>query len=213
MQQSSFRAVNKPSLKVLAAAVMCAGVFASNAAQAQNISWYVAGDVGQSNYKTNADDVGILGGSFDRKDTQSGFALGAQLNKTFAVELGYSDFGKVKISGNGSPPCNNGTVCVPALFPISGDAQAKATHLSLVSSVPLMDNLSLYGRLGTSRTDRSASVRVNNLTVNGSEKKTEAIYGIGLAYAVTPNVDATIEWKKLNNTDVDAVSAGIRFRF
>jgi OOP family OmpA-OmpF porin len=213
MQQSRFRSFSAPKLSALAAAVMLAGVCATSAAQAQSVSWYVSGDVGQSNYKTNSQEVGIIGGSFDRKDTQSGFAFGAQLNKSFALELGYTDFGKAKISGNGAFPCSNGIVCVPALFNVSGDARAKATHLSLVSSVPLVDNLSLYGRLGTSRTDRTANVRVNNVSVSGSEKKTEAIYGIGLAYAFTPNVDATIEWKKLNNTDVDAVSAGVRIRF
>ncbi len=213
MQQSRSRNSNVLKLNALAAAVMLAGVCATSAVQAQTVSWYVAGDVGQGNYKTDSQDVGIIGGSFDRKDTQSGFAFGAQLNKSFAVELGYTDFGKAKVSGSGAVPCSPTIVCVPALFSVSGDARAKATHLSLVSSVPLMDNLSLYGRLGTSRTDRTANVRVNNVSVGSSEKKTEAIYGIGLAYAFTPNVDATIEWKKLNNTDVDAVSAGVRVRF
>ena len=204
MKQSSFR---------LAIAAGVLAVTAASGASAQVAGWYVSGDVGQSNYKTSSSDVGILGGSFDRKDTQSAFAVGGQLNKTFAVELGYADFGKAKVSGSGAVPCSPAIVCLPALFSVSGDARAKSTHLSLISSVPLMDNLSLYGRIGASRTDRSASVRVNNVTVSSGEKKTEALFGIGLAYSIAPNVDATLEWKKLNNTDVDAVSAGVRFRF
>jgi opacity protein-like surface antigen len=186
---------------------------ASTAATAQETRWYVAADVGQSKYKTESRDVGILGGSFDRKDTQTGFAIGAQLDKGIAVEFGYADFGKAKVSGTGAIPCAPATVCLPALFNVSGDAQAKSTHLSLVSSTPLMDKLSLFGRIGASRTDRTASVRVNNTTVSTNEKKSEAIYGVGLRYAFAPNVEGTLEWKRLDNTKVEAASVGLMLRF
>lgn len=204
---------HKARATAIAALVAVAAGVASAGANAQETRWYVAADVGQSKYKTESGDVGILGGSFDRKDTQSGFAIGAQLNKGIAVELGYADFGKAKISGSGAIPCVPATVCLPALFNVSGDAQAKSTHLSLVSSVPLMDNLSFYGRLGASRTDRSASVRVNNVTVSSNEKKSEAIYGLGLRYAFTPNIEGTLEWKRLDDTKVDAASVGLMLRF
>lgn len=204
---------HKARATVAAALVAVAAGVASVGANAQDTRWYVAADVGQSKYKTESRDVGILGGSFDRKDTQSGFAIGAQLSKGVAVELGYADFGKAKVSGTGAIPCAPTIVCLPALFNVSGDAQAKATHLSLVSSVPLMDNLSFFGRLGASRTDRSASVRVNNVTVSTNEKKSEAIYGLGLRYAFTPNVEGTLEWKRLDDTKVDAASVGVMLRF
>ncbi len=204
---------HKARATVVAALVAVAAGIASAGANAQEARWYVAADVGQSKYKIDSSEVGIIGGSFDRKDTQSGFAIGAQFHKNFAVELGYADFGKAKISGNGAFPCAPGTVCVPALFNVSGDGQAKSTHLSLVSSVPLMDKLSLYGRLGASRTDRSASVRVNNVTASASEKKSEAIYGLGLRYAFAPNIEGTVEWKRLDDTKVDAASVGLMFRF
>jgi opacity protein-like surface antigen len=204
MKQSSLR---------LAIAAGVLAVTAASGASAQVAGWYVSGDVGQSNNKTSSSDIGILGGSFDRKDTQSAFAIGAQFNKSFGLEIGYADFGKAKVSGAGAVPCRPANVCTLAFFPVSGDVRAKATHISLVSSVSLTENLSLYGRIGASRTDRSASVRVNNVTVSSGEKKTEALIGVGFAYAITPNVDATLEWKKLNNTDVDAVSAGVRLRF
>lgn len=200
-----------PSRLALAASLVA--LVASTAAVAQDTRWYVTADVGQSKYKTESSDVGILGGSIDRKDTQSSFAIGAQLNKGVAVELGYADFGKAKISGTGAVPCSPAIVCLPALFNVSGDAQAKSTHLSLVSSVPLMDKLSFYGRLGASRTDRSASVRVNNVTVSSNEKKSEAIYGLGLRYAFTPNVEGTLDWKRLDDTKVDAASVGLMLRF
>lgn len=71
---------------------------ATSGAVAQETRWYVAADVGQSKYSTESRDVGIIGGSFDRKDTQSAVAVGAQLAKGIAVELGFADFGKAKIS-------------------------------------------------------------------------------------------------------------------
>jgi opacity protein-like surface antigen len=187
---------------------------ASSGAVAQETRWYIAADIGQSKYSTESRDVGIVGGSFDRKDTQSGVAVGAQLAKGIAVELGFADFGKAKISGLGATPCPPVAIgCTLALYNISGDAQAKATHLSLVSSVALIDGLSFYGRLGAARTDRSANVRVNNVIVSTSAKKSEAIYGLGLRYAFTPGVEGTLEWKRLDNTKVDSASLGLMLRF
>lgn len=61
-------------------------------------------------------------------------------------------------------------------------------------------------------TQQSASAFAGS-AVSANKKRTEAIFGLGLSYAVANNVDATLEWKKLNSTDVSAASLGVRFRF
>jgi OmpA-OmpF porin, OOP family len=205
-----------PHVVSLATATVCAAtVMLLSHADAQEVGVYVAGDIGQSKYAISAKDAGLLGGgvAIDQKDTQSGFAVGGQLNKTFAVELGYTDFGKAKISGTGAIPCSPAIVCLPALFPVSGDGRAKSTHLSLLSSVPVTEAVSIFGRVGASRTDLSTLAQVGSARATTGEKKTEVIYGFGAAYAFNKNVDATLEWKKLNDTDVDAFSVGLRYRF
>jgi opacity protein-like surface antigen len=200
--------------KITVSAVLAVCAVSANA-QAQDLGFYVAGDIGQSKYAISSGDAGLLGTgvTFDQKDSQTGVAFGVQLNKGFALELGYADFGKAKIGGNGSIPCSPNIVCLPALFPIAGDGRAKSTHFSVVSSAAWTDALSIFGRIGASRTDLSTAAQVGNTRLSTGEKKTETIYGFGLSYTFNKNVDATLEWKKLNNTDVDAVSAGVRFRF
>jgi hypothetical protein len=49
--------------------------------------------------------------------------------------------------------------------------------------------------------------------VSTSANKSEAIYGLGLRYAFTPGVEATLEWKRLDNTKVDSASLGLMLRF
>lgn len=61
MKQPFFN-MAKSSTKALASVAMVAGAvscLAPRAASAQAVSWYVAGDVGQSNYKIDASDVGF----------------------------------------------------------------------------------------------------------------------------------------------------------
>jgi len=179
---------------------------------AQELGVYVAIDGGQSKYKTTTAELGINGGSVDLKDKQVGIAIGSQLTKQFAVELGYTDFGKARFSGQSSVPCVTGQACVAIIVDLSGNASAKSSHLSLVANASLTDTLSVFARAGGARTDRSATAFAGS-GVSASSKKTEPIFGLGLSYAVTNNVDATLEWKKLNSTDVDAASLGVRVRF
>lgn len=185
----------------------------ANAAVSDFAGVYVAADLGQSKYKTSTNDLGVFGGSIDTKDTMAGLAIGAMLNRNFAFELGYTDFGKAKVSGQGSVRCQPQIACLPVVLGLSGSAEAKATHFSLVANVPLTETVSLFGRLGAARTDRSADVRVGNTPAAGGEKKTEAIFGLGLAAAITKQIDGTLEWKRLEDTKVDAVSVGVRYRF
>ena len=189
------------------------GMTASSVLYAQETRWYVSADVGQSQHRTTSVDAGIVGGSFGQKDTQTGIAIGGQINKQFAVELGYADFGKAKISGSGALPCPPATACALVVFPLAGDVRAKATHLSLIASAPLADGLAIYGRLGAAQTDRSTQVRVGSVSVSSGDKKTEVIYGVGLGYAISKNIEATLEWKKLGDSEVDSVGLGVRLRF
>jgi opacity protein-like surface antigen len=198
-----------------AAATLIALISASTASTAYAVEprFYVAADVGQSKYKTSTSDLGVFGGSIDTKDTTLGAAVGIALSRNIAFELGYTDFGRAKVSGQGSVRCQPAIVCLPVVANVSGSAEAKATHFSMVANAPLTDTVSIFGRFGAARTDRSADVRVGATPAAGGEKKTEAIYGVGLAATFTQQIDGTLEWKRLEDTKVDAVSIGLRYRF
>jgi len=191
-----------------AVSLMVAPVFA------QESRFYVSGAIGQSDYKLDASDLGFFAASVDKRDTAFGLALGYQLSNQLGVELGYADFGKAKFteqrSANASVACTISGSCGPL---ITGDGRAKAVHLSALLSAPLAEAFSIYGRLGVANTDRSVGAAASSISVRDGDKKTEALYGIGATYHFNRNVAATIEWQKLNDTDVSAALIGVRLSF
>lgn len=89
------------------------------------------------------------------------------------------------------------------------EAKAKSPQVSAILSAPIADAFSVYGRLGVSDTKREA----NGFGRSVSEKKTEAIYGVGFGYNFAKNIKGTVEYQKLNDSEVDALVAGVKFGF
>ena len=73
--------------------------------------------------------------------------------------------------------------------------------------------LSVFGRIGVSRTKRSASATIGNRSGTADENKKEAISGLGVSYAFTKNIEGTFEWKWLSNTKLSAPTIGVRVGF
>lgn len=191
--------MKKTPVTILATLVLAA---VSVPAIAQDTSWFVSGAIGRSDYKVNTNDFSPLTvTSLDKKDTQYGLGVGYNFSRNLAVELGYLDFGKGQ--GNFSTSGLSG----------SGDFKAQTTHLSVLLSAPIDQNLNVYGRLGAARTDRKSSARVGTFFVSDSEKKSEALFGAGLGYSFNKNVMGTLEYQKLNDTDVSAFNLGVRVSF
>lgn len=181
-------------------------------ASAQDADFYVSADAGLSKNRNNrASDI-VFGTTIDQKGKEYGLGFGLQLNKQFALELGYTDFGKATVSGRGTL-CIPNDACLLVISTLSGELRTKATHLSLMANAPLLENLSVYGRVGVARADRSATVQSGNKSVSNNDKKTDAIYGIGLSYGFTKTIEGTVEWKALSASKADALSAGLRIRF
>lgn len=131
-----------------------------------------------------------IGNGFGKKDkVVGGVGVGYAFNQNVAVELGFNDYGKVNVGGV--------------------DARARATHASLLLSAPIANEFSIYGRLGASSTDR----KVAGFGASDSDRKTEAIYGIGTGYNFAKNVQGTLEFQQLQDSDVRAIAAGVKFRF
>ncbi|MBL8525488.1 MAG: outer membrane beta-barrel protein [Betaproteobacteria bacterium] len=190
-----------------AISLMAAPVFA------QESRFYISGMIGQGDYKLTGEDLG-LSASIDKRDTAFGFAFGYQVSNQLAVEIGYADFGKAKFTEqrrvNSLPGCTISNPCPPL---ITGDGSAKAAHLSALLSAPLGDAISIYGRLGVADTDRSVSASAGNVSLRDGDKKTELLYGIGAAYQFNRNIAATLEWRKLNDTEASAALIGVRLNF
>ena len=149
--------------------------------------FFVSGQVGRSRYDIGNDGRGA---DFGKKNaTIGGVGIGYAFNPIIAVELSYNNYGKVNFGGV--------------------ERKAKSLQLSAILSAPIADAFSVYGRLGVSDTDR----KVSGFGASASERKTEAIYGVGFGYNFVKNIKGTVEYQKLNDSKIEALVAGVKFGF
>jgi OOP family OmpA-OmpF porin len=168
---------------------------------AQDQGWYVGLHFGQAQAKDACDDLSGAGVSCDDKDTAFRILGGYQLNKNFAVELGYNDFGEVSASG----PLGSASI------------EAKAWELVAVGSLPFTPNLSGYLKAGLYRGETDATAP----GLSESETNTDLTYGIGVRWDFTKNLGVRAEYQiykdvgggDIGESDVNVMSVGVIWKF
>jgi opacity protein-like surface antigen len=189
------------------AALAALGLLASGASFAQSgyaTPWrgdfwgYIGASAGQSKFRTDCNRT-ITQFECDTKDTAWKVYAGGRLNQWLGLEIGYTDFGRIKASG--------------------GEVDAWAVPLSLVAGVPFGDRFSAFAKVGGlyGRTDVRPSLSA--LVESGDKSGWGWTYGAGAAFAITPTIQLRADWDrhKLDfvggRDDVDMLSAGLQFRF
>ena len=115
---------------------------------------------------------------------------GYQINRSFAAEFGYSDFGDVSV-GNVS-------------------ANASAWELIGLGKFPLGNQFYVYGLAGLTKIKTETTV--NGLRV--SDDSTELTFGFGLQYDFNPKAGARLQWQRYDaRNEVDVVSVGALYKF
>ena len=152
-------------------------------------SFYVGSSIGQAEYQD-----GCAGsGGCDEKDTAWRILGGYQFNRYFAAELGYHNLGEASAS--------------------AGATEGTAWELVGIAMYPLIEKLSVYGKLGGYRGELEGPA--------GEETNVDVTYGVGLQYDVVKNVGVRGEWQRyskmgggnVRETDVDVLSVGLVYRF
>lgn len=128
---------------------------------------------------------------FDR-DTGFGAFVGYKYNDNISVEAGYHRLADKRYSA--------GT--------LNADVQIDQYDLSVLGSVPLSSGFDLYGRLGYNR----LTVDVDAPGFFGKEHQSKLVYGLGLAYAFTPELHGRLEVQK-PHSDITKLAAGVVFSF
>ena len=190
---------------VSALAIM--GVLGSGSALAQSeyrAPWrgdfwgYVGASAGESKFRTECNRT-ITQFECDRKDTGWKVYAGGMMNEVLGLEVGYTDFGRIRIPG--------------------GEVDAWAIPVSLTAGVPLGSRFSAFGKIGGvyGRTDVRASF--DSLTDRGHKSGWGWTYGAGATFSVTPTVQIRADWDRYKldfaggRDDVDMLSAGVQLRF
>lgn len=185
------------------AQTMPAQASSHNSYDASRTSWipytnngYVGLNVGRSRF-SNA--CGGLGFACDRSDTSAHIYLGGYFSPYFGAEIGYLDLGSVNRAG--------------------GRTDADGINLSLVGRVPLSQNFSIYGKLGTTYGRTRVSSAAGTGIVSGKETGWGAAYALGLSWDIDRNWSALLEFDdtrfRFANThdNVRTTSLGLKYSF
>jgi OmpA-OmpF porin, OOP family len=162
-----------------------ASVFALPAAAQVNMSSvYVGATVGQAEFKDACSGVSV---SCDDKDTAWRLLAGYQINRNFAVEVGYHDLGEAKASAGG----------------VNASIKATAWELLGVGILPIANQFSAYGKLGVYY---AKSEGTSNVGASADETNTGLTWGVGAQWDVIRNLGLRLEWQQYR--DVGGESLG-----
>lgn len=191
--------------RIKMSAVAALAILASGSAFAQyNTPWrgdfwgYVGVNGGETKFRTECNRT-LTQFECDRKDTGFKVYAGGRMSQVLGLEVGYTDFGKIRASG--------------------GETDAWAVPVSLTAGVPIGTRFNAFGKVGGlyGRTDVRASV--DSLTETGHKSGWGWTYGAGASFAVTPAIAIRADWDRYKldfangRKDVDMLSAGVQFRF
>lgn len=155
---------------------------AAGAASAQAL--YIGGAGGVT--RSNADCSGTV--SCDNSDTGWKAYVGYNINPMFGVEVVGYDMGGGKA-----------VVVFPGSNPINGSLKITGFALAGVINVPLGASVDMIGRLGFGSNKLKVDVTSGSLSGSDSETSAQGLWGIGLAFKLSPNLSI--------RTEIDGTSA------
>ena len=145
---------------------------------------YIGGAGGAK--RSNADCTGTL--SCDNSDTGWKAFAGYHVNPVFSVEvLGY-DYGGT-----------SGVVSFPGTGLVNASLTTTGFGLAGVINAPLGPTVGLLGRLGVGSNQLKVSASSGGLSGSDSETSTQFLWGVGLAFWLSPNLAL--------RTEIDGTSA------
>jgi opacity protein-like surface antigen len=156
--------------------------------------------------RSNADCSGTI--SCDNGDTGWKAYAGYNINPMFGVEVIGYDFGGTQ-----------GVVSFPGFGLINGSTKTTGFGLAGVINVPLGYSVDLIGRLGIGSNKLKVNVSTAGLSGSDSETSTQALWGIGLGFKLTPalslrtEIDGTSATYAGERFDSTLFSVGLSVRF
>lgn len=180
---------------LLAAAVLA---MATTAVQANEVSGYVTGSMGQSDTKGA------------NKDFAYKMAVGLQANPYVALEAQYTDLGK---------PSEKGFVVDNAgnLYNAKASLSTRGLGANLVGTLPI-DDFKLFAKVGYHKMETKATLKVDGFgSDSGKVREWVPSFGAGASYAIIPELEVVAEYERFKDVadayNVDLASVGLRYNF
>ncbi|WP_290652756.1 porin family protein, partial [Aquisalimonas sp.] len=159
---------------------------------------YLGFGYGLVNYDISASDwPGPGSGSVDDSDTGYKIFAGYQPNRFLSIEAAYVDLGETTFSDDER----------------SGKDEPATRSLSLVARVPVLNALSVHGRVGAHRWKSSVTFDDGSERTRETDSATDLLYGIGATLHPGRRFGIVLEWERYTEilgTDVDLYSVSGR---
>jgi OOP family OmpA-OmpF porin len=167
---------------------------------------YVGAGIVGSRYSFDVPNAVSSDGHSGNKASGKIFA-GYNIDKTFAVEGGYTDFGSK--SYNYSVAGANGHL----------ESDSHSFYVAGKASTPINEQFSVFGKLGAARNHSSVAATGIASGYANSGNKTALYASIGGEYALNKNVSLSLEYEHYGKTESDlgrktgAITGGLRYNF
>jgi len=169
-------------------------------------NFYLLGDVGQGKMEVDVGD----NYTFNKTSTTYSLGVGYNINQFFAVELAYRDLGSVT---------DRGTFSDGGVYRDKQDASA--FQASVVGSLPISDEFSLFARAGVGKIDvdydsEESGGSFESWTASGTRSKTRGLLGVGASYKISPQIALRAEYNqfaKWDQTKLSAFTVGATYNF
>ena len=201
---------------------------AQGARGAQGAQGYVGGGLGRGYINVDCNDLA----SCDKSNTGGKVYGGYRSASQWALEAVYFDFGKVKAQSTESVPVPASGSAVPLestsiMVTVDGELKANGLGVGAAYLMPFSDDWNAVARLGVMRTDGKITGRgsAEGVTYSESASKTstQAYFGFGLGYNLSPNLALTAEADfsrvkyglegEYETDSVRLISIGLRYSF
>ena len=175
------------------------GLLAALALPAAAEGTYIFGDVGQSKISIDSGDWSV-----SKTDTAVTLGLGYDLSAHLALELSYTDLGKVTTFQDQFE---------------KDQLEGSATQFSVLAKLPLNDTVNLYGRLGVAQLSydtRYQDLQSSANNESSSESKTKALVGVGASFALNEHLSLRAEYNqyaKWEEATTSTLTLGVAYAF
>lgn len=198
--------------KILFALVASAAALGGTAAYAQNTqdaagSAYIGAGVVGSRYDFDNVGAGAVSGDNKSGTKAAGKVYGGyNIDSTWAVEAGYTDFGKRSYNYTRGGAAGG----------INTDAHSY--YVAGKGTWPVAQDFAVFGKLGVARNHNEVTTS-GIASANGEENKTALYASVGGEYAINKNVKVSLEYENYGKSDIDtgrkagAITAGLRYNF
>lgn len=181
----------KKVLLALVVAVLPLSVSAQQQANALPEGFYASLGAGYSDLSLHKSSI-VTFTKFDDSDTAFKLALGYQFNQNFATEFTYARLGEADTANTTVPGSSKNKV----------SAYALAAKLYPTISAPVKP----FVKLGINRLTNKESGEDKGTPYSYKESKTNALYGIGVEWLLTPKMRIGLEYEsygKAGTTDIN----------